>query len=211
MISSGRRGFTFVEGLIVLSMTAVLAAIAVPTLLRAQARAKHSEVITNLKSLHASLTAQPVKPASIHADGFALPRGNRYSYHAGTPCTSWEDRSTRWPIGHETDDCIGVDTYARPFLPELFTPVEVAAAQWDLDGTVNGMTTGPGFFGSELSWDYIVAAAGDRDYDLSDVADTWWITSAEGLLFAPCQNSPVPFSVVAGEPFLVHDDVECDF
>ncbi|EAU68592.1 pilin, putative [Stigmatella aurantiaca DW4/3-1] len=211
MTSAGRRGFTFLEVLIVVAMTGVLAAIGIPKLLRAEARAKASEAITQLKSLHASLIVQPVKPTSIHVAGFAPPRGNRYSYHLGTPCTSWEVRSARWAIVNETDDCIGVDTYARPGLPELFTPIDLSAAQWNEKALLNGVTTSPGFFGSELNWDYIAAAAGDRDHRLSDAADTWGITSAEGLVNSPCQEDPEPFQVVSGEPFSIIEDTQCDF
>jgi type IV pilus assembly protein PilA len=199
------RGFTIVEVLIVVVMSGVLAAIGVPNLLRAQKRAKHSEAVTHLKSLHASLRTQSVKPTSIHVAGFHPQRGNRYSYHLGT-CASYEDRSTQHAVEHATDDCIGADSFADPALPNLFTPGVLSSVSWSDRGTLNGMGTSPGFFGSGSNWDYLAYAAGDADGDPSGAADTWFVSSSDAQAGALCPVSAGPSSVPAGEPFQSNDD-----
>lgn len=204
-----RRGFTYVEVLIALAMTGVLAAIGVPNLLRAQKHAKHAEAVTNLKSLHVGLMTQSTKPTSIHVPGFHPHRDNRYSYHLGT-CTSYEDRSGKHAVRHPNDDCIGADTYANPTLPNLFTPVMLPGVSWDYHAAVNGLAASPGVFGSETNWDYLAYAAGDLDDDPSDSADTWGVSSSDGQMFPMCATSMGISSIVAGEPFLVNEDPICN-
>ncbi|WP_225410420.1 prepilin-type N-terminal cleavage/methylation domain-containing protein [Stigmatella hybrida] len=211
MVSVGRRGFTFVEVLIPVAMAGVLAAIGIPKLRQAQEQARFSEVITNLKSIHATLNAQPTKPWSLYEAGVSLPRGNRYSYHAGTPCMSFEDRSTIYLDAHETDDCIGVDTYAHPFSPPFFEPAPLSAVAWDDQGVANEMTATPGIFGSETNWDYFVAAARNRDSDPSDLAETWGIASADAWVFVICPELPSDTFIAAGEPFRVNQDIGCSY
>ncbi|MDC0707436.1 prepilin-type N-terminal cleavage/methylation domain-containing protein [Stigmatella sp. ncwal1] len=211
MTSVGHRGFTFVEVLISVAMAGVLAAIGVPKLFQAQERARHSEVITHLKSIHATLSAQVTKPWSLNEAGVSLPRGNRYSYHAGTPCMSFEDRSTFMVQDHGTDDCIGVDTYAHPTLPGLFEPAPLVSVQWDEQAVYNGVGATPGIFGTETNWDYFAAAAGNRDHHPSDSAETWGIASADGLASRFCPATPELFNITAGEPFLVNKDIGCPY
>jgi type IV pilus assembly protein PilA len=200
------RGFTIVEVLIVVVMSGVLVAIGVPNLLRAQKRAKHSEAVTHLKSLHASLSTQSVKPTSIHVPGFHPQRGNRYSYHLGS-CVSYEDRSTQHAVKHAADDCIGADSFADPALPNLFTLMLIPGVSWDDQALMNGMGATPGIFGSESNWDYLAYAAGDLDGDPSDASDTWAVASADGMMFPLCPTPPEYIvNVTAGEPFLVNED-----
>jgi prepilin-type N-terminal cleavage/methylation domain-containing protein len=206
---AGRRGFTLIEVLLIMTMASILAAISVPRFFQAQKRARHSEAVFELKRLHVGMSTQRHKPVSIHVPGFNPQRGNRYSYHVAEPCLMIEDRSTRRASSHPNDDCIGVDTFANPTLPSVFMPALLPGASWDMDALMNGMDVMPGFYGSETSWDYLAYAAGDLDGDPNDTADTWGVASADGQLFPICSAQPEVADVPAGEPFLVNDDGHC--
>ncbi len=206
-----RCGFTLIEVLIVVIMASTLAAIGLPKYLQAQKRAKKSEAITQLKSLHAAMSSQAVKPSSIHVPGFNPPRGNHYSYHLSNVCTSWEDRSTQWAIGNDYDDCIGADSYANPGYPPFFPVVQMAGVAWDHNGTLNGMTTEAGLYGTETNWDYIAYAAGDRDENPADYADTWSVASEDALVIVGyCPGPEVVENLPAGEPFHIYDERDKD-
>jgi type IV pilus assembly protein PilA len=210
MSDTQRRGFTFIEVLIVVIMAIMLAAIGLPRFLQAQKRAKKSEAITQLKTLHAAMSSQAVRPISIHVPGFNPPRGNHYSYHLSDFCTSWEDRSTEWAVWNDYDDCIGVDSYANPGYPSFFTPMPIPGVSWDMDGLVNGMSTSAGIYGGDTNWDYLAYAAGDIDKDPSDGADTWSIASADAQIVGICPGSGIAEFLPAGEPFHVNDDGDKD-
>jgi type IV pilus assembly protein PilA len=209
MTGNRYRGFTYVEVLMVVAMAVVLATIGVPRFLQAQKNAKKSEAITQLKSLHAAMSTQALMPMSIHVPGFDPPRGNRYSYHVSEPCFSWEDRSMQYAVSNDTDTCIGADTYADPSLPSVFYGVPIAAVSWDMDATMNGMGTSPGFFGTETQWDYLAQAAGDVDGNPFDGADTWIVASADAQIANTCPMSGAAVPLAAGEPFQVYADTQC--
>ena len=200
-----RHGFTYIEVLLVMAMASILAAIGLPRFFEAQKHAKRSEAITQLKLLHAGLSAQTLMPTSIHVPGFDPERGNYYSYHLSDPCTSWEDRSGESAVSNESDNCIGVDTYAHPTLPPLFTPAPIAAWQWFDDAMWNGMGGWPGVFGTDENWDYLAFAVGDLDEDPNDNPDTWAVASEDGLVYGWC---PFETWVSAGEPFQVNNDID---
>ena len=208
MIRTRRRGFTYVEVLIAFSVMGVLGTIGSLNFQRAEKRAKHSEAITNLKSLHASLMSQSTKPTSIHVPGFHPQRGNRYSYHLG-PCTSCEDRSGEHAEQHPNDDCIGADTYEHPTLPNLFSPVTLPGVSWEGDAA-RLMNVQPGVYGTDTDWVYLAYAAGDLDDNPSDLADTWFVGSSDGLTYGICPASTESIQFVAGEPVQVVRDSECN-
>ncbi|MDY7228076.1 prepilin-type N-terminal cleavage/methylation domain-containing protein [Hyalangium rubrum] len=210
-LSSQRRGFNCLELMVVLVVAGVLLAIGLPRFHRAQTHARQSEAITNLKSLHASMSLQQSKPYNIHVPGFDPPRGNRYSYSLEAPCSSAEDRSSLNAMQNMSDRCIAVDTFAHPTFPWLFNVSELAAASWDGDATSVGVSTQAGIYGicEYPFWDYLAYAAGDVDDDVMDTADTWAIASADGELMAMCPIGS-PTLVPAGEPFMVVDDADCN-
>jgi type IV pilus assembly protein PilA len=214
MSLAGRRGFTFLEGLIVLAMAAVLAAIGVPKFLEAQARARRSEVITELKRLHAGMKSLRAPPSSIHVPGFAPERGNRYSYLLERSCAKGhEDRRAERAVPHAGDSCIGVDVFAHPSLPAFFRPYLLPGPQWDEEASMNGLGVEPGLVsaGGIWGWDYLAYATGDTDGNLSDNADTWAISSAGGHLPSyRCQEGWVHHDLPEGEPFLVYGDAGCE-
>jgi len=206
---AGRRGFTYIEVLVVLAMSAILAAIAIPSYLRAQKKARTSEAITNLKSLHAAMSTQLTMPTSIHVPGFNPPRGNKYSYMLESGCSMYEDRSGYDAVQYDGDLCIGVDTFAYPNYPSLFYPVTASAVAWEPDAAMWGMFDGtPGLYGYDTNWYYLAYAAGENDGDLFDNADTYLISSADGEMAAVCPAGN-PVLVPAGEPFQTHKDAGC--
>jgi type IV pilus assembly protein PilA len=207
-----QSGFTLIELMIVVAIIGILAAIAIPNFVRFQARARQSEANTNLKSLFTGLRTQQRKPpAAIGASGFSAERGNRYSYHLEDGCSSYETRSGIDTISNDNDTCIGVDTFKFAGFPDTFPPVQLAAATWNVKGTVNGMATSAGVFGTNESWDFLAYAAGDVDNNpFGDMPDTWSISSSDGQLAAMCPASGAAENVAAGEPFNISNDVSCD-
>ena len=206
-----RHGFTLIELMIVVAIIGILAAIAIPNFVRFQARARQSEVNTNLKSLFTGLRTQQRKPpTAIAATGFSVERGNRYSYHLDDNCPSYEVRIGIDAIRNDNDTCIGVDAFKFAGFPDTFPVVSLAGATWNSRAVANGMGTNSGIFGTNERWDFLAYGAGDVDNNPLDSADTWSISSADGQLAAVCPSTGSGENVAAGEPFNVSNDVTCD-
>jgi type IV pilus assembly protein PilA len=205
------RGFTLIELMIVVAIIGILASIAIPSFMRFQARARQSEVNTQLKSLFTSLRTQQRMPDNnMHGTGFSPDRGNRYSYHLENECSTYEARDTLDAVSHAKDTCIGADSARFPDFPDTFEVVQVASPSWDEDGTAHGMGAAAGVYGNKDSWDFVAYGSGDVDDQVSDAPDSWLISSADGILETVCPESAgVPQNVAAGEPFNVSNDVNC--
>ncbi|MDY7228458.1 prepilin-type N-terminal cleavage/methylation domain-containing protein [Hyalangium rubrum] len=209
------RGFTLIELMIVVAIIGILAAIAIPNFIRFQARARQSEVNTNLKSLFTGLrTQQRTPPAVIRATSFAPERGNRYSYHLDNGCGVFEDRSAINVVQHDNDVCIGVDTFKFAGFPTTFPVVALGAATWNNNAIANGMAMDAGIFnaaGGTGSFDFLAYGMGDVDNSPLDAADAWSISSSDGELQPVCPAPVGPAEkVAAGEPFNISNDVNCD-
>ncbi|WP_224241526.1 prepilin-type N-terminal cleavage/methylation domain-containing protein [Hyalangium gracile] len=213
-MSTRRRhsGFTLIELMIVVAIIGILAAIAIPNFVRFQARARQSEVNTNLKSLFTGLRTQQRKPPyAIRSTGFSPERGNRYGYHLEDNCSSYEDRSGVDAVQNNSDTCIGVDTFKFNSFPSTFIVESLGAAAWNSKAVNNGMTVSAGIYGTEESWDFLAYGAGDVDNKpANDKADSWVISSSDGQLMANCPATGAPENVAAGEPFNTYNDVNCD-
>ncbi|WP_224368856.1 prepilin-type N-terminal cleavage/methylation domain-containing protein [Hyalangium versicolor] len=208
-----RHGFTLIELMIVVAIIGILAAIAIPNFVRFQARARQSEVTTNLKSLFTGLRTQQRKPAgSIRSSGFSPERGNRYSYHLDDSCSpTYEDRAGVNTVENNTDTCIGVDQFKFTSFPSFFNVEALSGPTWNMKATNDGMASSAGIFGSQDDWEFLAYAAGDVDNNpVNDKADTWSISSADGQLMSTCPATGYPENVAAGEPFNVYNDVNCD-
>jgi type IV pilus assembly protein PilA len=82
-----QRGFTLIELLIIVAIIGVLAAIAIPNFLRYQARARQSEVKTNLSSLfiaQSAFAAELSYYGNINQIGFVPIGTHRYTYRTGS-------------------------------------------------------------------------------------------------------------------------------
>ena len=207
-----RYGFTLIELMIVVAIIGILAAIAIPNFIRFQARARQSEVNTNLKSLFTGLRTQQRKPPErIAATGFSAERGNRYSYHLDDACPAFEDRSTVNTLSHPDDTCVGVDRFKFPSFPAVFAPVTLASATWNTKATGNGLSINSGIEGTNENWDFLAYGAGDVDNKPTlDQPDSWMISSSDGSMSTVCPATGVVENVAAGEPFNVSNDVNCD-
>ncbi|WP_224368855.1 prepilin-type N-terminal cleavage/methylation domain-containing protein [Hyalangium versicolor] len=208
-----RQGFTLIELMIVVAIIGILAAIAIPNFVRFQARARQSEVTTNLKSLFTGLRTQQRKPAgSIRSSGFSPERGNRYSYHLDNDCApTYEERSNVDVTQNNTDACIGVDQFKFPSFPAFFSVEALQGPTWNMKATNNGLANGAGIYGTQDDWDFLAYAAGDVDNTpANDKADTWSIASSDAMLQANCPATGYAENVAAGEPFNIYNDVNCD-
>jgi type IV pilus assembly protein PilA len=207
-----RYGFTLIELMIVVAIIGILAAIAIPNFVRFQARARQSEVSTNLKSLFTGLRTQQRMPSrTIRSTGLNPERGNRYSYHLENSCSSYEDRSGVDTVQNNADTCIGVDQFKYNSFPPYFTVEPAVSPTWNAKATVNGLSSSAGVFGSQDDWDFLAYGAGDVDNNpVIDKADTWLVSSSDGQLQTSCPATGVPENVAAGEPFNVYNDVSCD-
>jgi prepilin-type N-terminal cleavage/methylation domain-containing protein len=208
-----QQGFTLIELMIVVAIIGILASIAIPSFMRFQARARQSEVTTNLKSVFTSMrTLQRKPPEDIHSTGFAPERGNRYGYHLADNCGgAYEDRSGLDAVPNSPAVCIGVDTFKLQGFPPTFDIVPPQGASWDLKAQGNNMGISAGLYGSTVNWDFLMYAAGDVDNNQNDSADTWLVSSADGELAPYCPSTGgVSEAAAAGEPFLINNDVDCD-
>ncbi|WP_373691655.1 pilin [Hyalangium versicolor] len=181
--------------------------------MRFQARARQSEVNTNLKSLFTGLRTQQRKPpAAIRATSFAPERGNRYSYHLNNDCApTAEKRDAVDAVQNNTDTCIGVDQFKFTSFPAFFEVQGLTGPVWNAKCTNNAMSSDSGIFGSQDDWCFLAYGAGDVDNTPdNDKADTWSISSSDGQLQPSCPATGVTDNVAAGEPFNIYNDVNCD-
>lgn len=207
----GDGGFTLIELMIVVAIIGILAAIAIPNFLRFQARARQSEVTSNLKALFTGFRGFERKPTGdIRVPGFAPERGNRYSFYMKEPCTNFEDRSALTVARHPDDDCLGADTHKWAGFPNMFTLQKPSSITWSPRGAANGLADVAGLYGSDQVWDFVAFAAGDVDSDLTETNSDTWMMASTDFTASPFCPAAGTSPVSAGEPYNVANDVTCN-
>jgi type IV pilus assembly protein PilA len=207
------RGFTLLETMVAVAITGILAAAAIPSFMRFQARAKQSEAKANLKALFVAERSYYLEAntytASFPQCGFSVERGNRYAYTIGVGFFGLE---LRWAVSSlifgspGTVNEISVDFFKYPTAVILPPPVPPLTITFDPASVVTGfpamdVSTCP----AAPSCNWIATAAGNIDSDVT--IDTWFISNVDASgVTAPgrdANNTAAP----AGEPQLSNNDV----
>jgi type IV pilus assembly protein PilA len=157
------QGFTLIELMIVVAIIGILAAIAIPSFEKFQARSKQSEAKANLKALFVSerafLQEKDRYSSFVGEMGFAPERNNRYAYYLSAD-SALDDRSGTVATTASTANGISVDTFK-------FDYADYDPATWPSScGQTPAVAATPASF--------IAGAAGDIDVD--DTIDHWTIS-----------------------------------
>ena len=174
---SGPRGFTLIELMIVVAIIGILAAIAIPNMLKYQAKSRQSEVKINLKAMfntqRAFFAEKDKFGNSVAAIGFSPERGNRYAYYLDNSGPI-ANRSASAETVCATCTIISADIWKFPGLVGASNP------------TTAPTTPAPGVVGTCPLCDFNGAAVSNIDND-TDI-DVWSISTTSRLVNA--QNVP---------------------
>lgn len=166
----GRRGFTLVEVVLVLTLIATLSSLAIPLFLNVQQKSRQSEVKANLQALHTAQTTYYLEK-SIYAVRMGLlafepERGNRFAYFLAPGMVQLRDVANVPACASCAG--IGVDTFKHGRALAVDEPTGWVTPTTLLDG--------PGVGGDCPVCEYMAEAAGQMDEDRG--LDIWSISSA---------------------------------
>ena len=187
------KGFTLMELMVVIAIISILSALAVPSFLQLEARAKQAEVKTNLRALYVAEKAYYQEQSSyspqVATIGFAIERSNRYQYNLnGTGSVSADNRTGTALSTAGTADAIMIDVFR---FPSAYTEAALSAFKCGQNPAVVTGTLGS----------FIGGAQGNIDGDTT--TDQWTISSGSRTTVACDAATNVP----AGEPANDQNDV----
>jgi type IV pilus assembly protein PilA len=215
-----KRGFTLIELMISVGIVGLLAAVALPSFARFQARAKQSEAKVNLRAM---FTAQRAFQAErdrysilVSEIGFAPERNNRYAYFVGQGGTQ-EDRTSASASAAPDNTAVQFDSfrYVDAMLfdaPRINAEPAVSPCSLTLPGVHalgggGGDNSGPGSGdGGAPEGPRVWTGMAQGQIDADGTLDLWSICSdARTPTGASCASSGI--ANAAGEPLVETNDV----
>jgi len=225
-------GFTLVELLIVVAITGILAAIALPDFTRIQVIARMAEARASLKGIYSAQQIYYLENQSFGCGfvgsaspcssiGFSPDRGNRYALSLNPVPTHWQDRTTNKlysPDAGTVFDGIEGDAYALKNQFSMGGNVSATGQQVVGLGSVDAVTFNPGHgvtappampgVTTGQKGSFAAVACGNIDAERTGI-DKWFIGSLQTVVTAGhCVTSGLV--VPAGVPGRLYNDVSCD-